>query len=407
MSVLDEKEMMDENSYDSKRRQPILRRIIIENDGSTAPAQQQHSEHSKLFEPLFGEQQMEPCNEKGKAAGAAGSTLSNKTSRDTTSISKKSFKITLAYRGSDFCGWLIQRHTGDNPSPKKPAVQQVLQEILDPVMKPVLFRNKAQSSKKRQKPPDIRVCGRTDAGVSAIAQVCRVRTFRGTNPLVNEEQIRRAINLNPLALNDRSLRCLAVETVDEGFHPTFSATCRAYAYLIDIADEAGDHTGLSPCNIPYLNSMLKQLEGVKLDYVACSYGKVKTTSTFCTLYHARASLVELVAPALPPPTSTAKDVKCNSNRGNRNNDQEQRKKRAVCIELVGDRFLRRMVRILVSTAVREALLFVGENGFQKDDDSKSSKLLDILQTRNRNLSAKAAPANGLIFIGAAFRREEE
>ena len=42
-----------------------------------------------------------------------------------------------------------------------------------------------------------------------------------------------------------------------------------------------------------LNSMMREIEGVTLDYFALSYGKQKTETTLCTLFRARVFLVEM------------------------------------------------------------------------------------------------------------------
>ncbi|GIL92630.1 hypothetical protein Vretifemale_20094 [Volvox reticuliferus] len=69
--------------------------------------------------------------------------------------------------------------------------------------------------------------------------------------------------------------------------------------------------------------------------------------------------------------------------------------RLLCIELVGNRFLRRMVRVLVSTALREATPGAGRCGGRED------ALLDCLAA-GRMATAMPAPAVGLCFAGAGY-----
>jgi tRNA pseudouridine38-40 synthase len=234
---------------------------------------------------------------------------------------KKSFALTVAYRGTDFCGWQTQINQ------TLPSVQQSLEEHL------------AELQKTRV---DVRVCGRTDAGVHAIGQVCRFRTALN----LESEDIQRHLDLSPLA---SSFRCLRVQPVSSKFHPGFGATCRAYTYLID-------QDFITATEIDQLDDMLQELENNTLDYYGFSYGKVKTQSTDCTLYCARAFPLE--------------------NGG-------------VCIQIVGDRFLRRMVRILVSTALSRVF-------------SGGSSLMPLIEAKNRTLCAPPAPPGGLIFVGADF-----
>jgi tRNA pseudouridine38-40 synthase len=240
---------------------------------------------------------------------------------------KRSFLLTVAYRGSEFCGWQTQ------PNHNLPSVQQSLEIYLE-----VLQKTRV----------DVRVCGRTDAGVHAIGQVCRYRTELD----IREQDIQSHLDQSPFS---HSLRCLSVQAVSSKFHPGFGATCRAYAYLID-PDVVKDN------EVDQLDSMLRELEHKTLDYYGFSYGKVKTQSTECTMYCARAVSLE--------------------NGG-------------ICIQLVGDRFLRRMVRLLVSTAMFQLI------------SGKSSLMPLIAQSaasRDRKLGAvlPAAPPGGLVFVGASF-----
>jgi len=66
---------------------------------------------------------------------------------------------------------------------------------------------------------------------------------------------------------------------------------------------------------------------------------------------------------------------------------------ALCIELVGNRFLRRMVRLLVESTVRIALTAEAQN--------KDSLLQQVLK-KDRRIIGNNAPADGLFFVGARF-----
>jgi len=298
----------------------------------------------------------------------------------------QSFKLQIAYKGQEFCGWQIQ------PNNDTPSVQQTLIDRLDPLLN-IDF----------DKPIDIRVCGRTDAGVSAYAQCCRVRTLRSEDE-IGAAAIQQAIN-RPSMENTKgncnngmimspspALLCTTVERVTDKFHPTFDAKSRGYLYLIDsepllaMVNEFQEHGHTVPIEdiVLLLNAMLNKLRGKELDYFALSFGKVKTTTTLCTLSRSRAFLVE------------ARDGQ-----------------RAVGIELVGDRFLRKMVRILSSTSIRELVQVFeknkngagsGSNGpaIQQWTEDDECRLLMLVNERNRMHSAKAASSNGLMFVGARF-----
>jgi hypothetical protein len=72
---------------------------------------------------------------------------------------KRSFRFVLAYAGQYFCGW--QRQPNND---KLPSVQEVVEGAIASA-----FKNNGR--------PDVRVAGRTDAGVSALGQVARVRVL--------------------------------------------------------------------------------------------------------------------------------------------------------------------------------------------------------------------------------------
>jgi tRNA pseudouridine(38-40) synthase len=273
--------------------------------------------HSNLFTPLYDEASREPLE-----------------TRPYDTDKKRHFLLTVAYMGSEFCGWQRQP---DHPH-GIPAVQQVLEDWLQE-----LHGDKV----------NVRVSGRTDAGVHAIGQVCRFRTF--------QELEADDVNRHMQNLPSDSLRVTSVQRVSRAFHPTFGATCRAYVYMID----AWSHSMTAHVNA--LNELLQTLEGKELDYIALSYGRLKTKDSLCTLYHARASLVE--------DTITGRQ--------------------SLCIELVGNRFLRRMVRLLVSTALRLAL---------QQKQPGADALLDLIQTHDRRSILAPAPSDGLVFVGARFEK---
>lgn len=262
-----------------------------------------------MFAPLFGG---------SNTLVSSDPTSDNKNLR----MKKKAFALTIAYRGTDFCGWQTQV---DNILP---SVQESLETHLA-----VLQGDRV----------DVRVCGRTDSGVSAIGQVCRYRTLLD----IDENVVQSHLDKFPMK---SSLQCVAVQRVSLKFHPSFGAKSRAYVYLIDPGF-------LSEDEVEGLSDILRELENKVLDYVAVSYGKVKTQSTECTLFSARAF--------------------------------QEEKSGACVIQLVGNRFLRRMVRILVSTALMQVF-------------RHETSLLPLLETKNRTVCAPPAPPHGLIFVAADF-----
>jgi len=254
---------------------------------------------------------------------------------DSSPLSKRvHFLIQVAYNGDHFCGWQRQ--------PTNPlSVQQTLEECV-----------KEYHGIKNGEGVNLRVCGRTDAGVHAIGQVCR---FRTRVPFDDADLLKHLQSLNSSHFN--KLRVLSVQQVSLHFHPTDTCKCRAYTYLLNCNDVTADQ-------MEKLNSMLKELEGKELNYFGVSYGPVNRKTGRCVMFHSRARFV------------------VNIHDGTK----------AVCVELVGNRFLRRMVRILVATALRLAFL----------PTSTPSSLLNLILEKDRRLASSAAPPEGLIFVDAMF-----
>jgi tRNA pseudouridine38-40 synthase len=113
----------------------------------------------------------------------------------------RKLKITLAYDGTDFCGWQIQ--------PNQPTIQGLLEAALSEIEGSVV---KVHGS------------GRTDAGVHALAQVASCEL---ANP-IPLENLRRAMN----RLLPDSIRVLRVEEAAAEFHARHSARAKTYEYRI-------------------------------------------------------------------------------------------------------------------------------------------------------------------------------
>jgi len=244
------------------------------------------------------------------------------------------FLIQVAYNGDYFCGWQRQ--------PTNPlSVQQTLEDCM-----------KLYPSIRYGEGVNLRVCGRTDAGVHAIGQVCR---FRTRVPFDEADLFKHLQSLNSSYAD--SLRVISLKRVSLKFHPTNTCKCRAYTYLLNCENVTADQ-------IEKLNSMLKELEGKEMNYFGVSYGPVSRKNGKCIMFHSRACFVVNI----------------------------HDRTKTVCVELVGNRFLRRMVRILVATALRLALL----------QTSTVMSLHNLILEQDRRLASSAAPPEGLIFVDAMF-----
>lgn len=123
------------------------------------------------------------------------------TEQSETGDGMRTWKLTLAYDGTDFSGWQVQ--------PGKPTIQGELQAALD--------RITGES-------PLPQGSGRTDAGVHALAQVASF----ALNASIPPQNLHRALNRTlPL-----SIRVLDARTAESTFHARHSAIAKTYEYRI-------------------------------------------------------------------------------------------------------------------------------------------------------------------------------
>lgn len=151
-------------------------------------------------------------------------------------------KFTVAYDGTDFCGWQRQ-----NQAHQKPSVSQTIQEALETV-----FNHKIS----------LFASGRTDAGVHALNQVCHFDTTRPEEKLIGW-------NLNR-ALKPQLPPTITVKKAwiaPQDFHATISPEKKTYRYLILNTAQQSPFMGRyadwirHPLNLDFLNECSKFLLG--------------------------------------------------------------------------------------------------------------------------------------------------
>jgi tRNA pseudouridine38-40 synthase len=175
------------------------------------------------------------------------------------------------------------------------------------------------------------VAGRTDRGVHATGQVASFWTQLCPDP----DEIRERID----SAAPGELAALEVRRVSPSFHAQFLARARSYVYLWPDAS-------LDPGP---LDRMLAELLGTRC-FSAFARDTPPAVPTVRTLLSAHASQVGA----------------------------------GIRFDFTGSGFLRRMVRVLVATAIRE-----GERG------APSSSLLEICESRDRRRTAMPADPGGL------------
>ncbi len=275
--------------------------------------------------------------------------------------SAQSWKLTLAYDGSDFQGWQIQ--------PGLPTVQGELQAALGRIT---------------GEAPLPQGSGRTDAGVHALAQVASFALCAPIPP----ENLLRALNrtLPP------SIRISDARVVHAGFHARHSAVAKTYEYRI--------HPGslCPPFLVRYVYSLPWTL----------SLDALQTAARFFEGEH------DFTSFAATDPDRTQRRAACEEDPGGAVEDAQEPEKGTIrkiyssaweqrqtdaadllVYRVRGNGFLHHMVRILVGT-----MLEVGRGHLHLEE------LPRILAARNRSAAGPTAPARGLFLHSVEYPPEQ-
>ena len=233
--------------------------------------------------------------------------------------------------------------------------------------------------------------GRTDRGVHGVAQTVSFSSKRDLN--LSGEGSSESFREKVVALVARSPagRLGHVRVVDapppreahEKFHATFCCTWRRYVYVFPLRQSLlEERTPEKLVDVDLLNSMLGALEtsAAPVDCHAFARDTPKGKSALVNFIRARAFLGAVPVP-LPRQSQDAEDAA----RAKREPEP------VVVVELVANRFLRKLVRVLVATAAREAAT-----------GAKPDILLALAAARERSATASPAPAGGLFFAGVGY-----
>ncbi len=250
----------------------------------------------------------------------------------------RTFKLLLAYDGTDFAGWQVQ--------PDAPTIQGTLQLCIGRITGENVL---PQGS------------GRTDAGVHARGQVASVMLQSPIPP----ENLGKALNdvLPP------AIRVLRVEQVPNDFHARKSAQAKTYQYRIFRSDVVSPFGARYVWHYPY-----------PLDEAAMA----EAADAFCG-EHDFTSFAA-VDPERGKPEPASGGGKGNV-RGNLRTVLESSWRRdgdELIYRVRGRGFLHHMVRNLVGT-----FILVGKGTLRRED------LMRILAARSRSAAGATAPASGL------------
>jgi tRNA pseudouridine38-40 synthase len=258
------------------------------------------------------------------------------------------FKITLAYDGTNYVGW--QRQAA-GPSIQG-AVEDALRAIGD---------------------ADVAVAGagRTDAGVHALGQVASFVLGRDMDPQV----LQRALN----GRLPRDIRVVAAARAPEAFHARFSAKTKTYRYRICNASVVSPFERRYVWHVPVplaadaMDAAARELEG-RHDFAAFQTAGTATRTTERTVL---ASRVMRVASAALPQMEPA--------------DERFRSGELVVYEVTGDGFLRHMVRAVAGT-----LVDIGRGRWPP------GRMREVLASRSRGAAGPTVPPEGLFLVAVEY-----
>lgn len=264
------------------------------------------------------------------------------------------WKLTLAYDGTDFRGWQVQ--------PDAPTVQGELQAALGRVT---------------GEAPLPQGSGRTDAGVHALAQVASFQ-LRAPIPAAN---LLRALNRTLPS----SIRVLEARTMPETFHARHAATAKTYEYRIFRGEIC------PPFAARYVYACPWPMDEALLDKTASMFPGEHDFLSFAATdpdLSARQAHSAIDIPShdqieLP---STIRTIYASAWGRQSTADGE-----LLVYRVRGNGFLHHMVRNLVGT-----MLDVARGHFHAED------IPEILAARSRSAAGSTAPARGLFLHSVEY-----
>ena len=249
---------------------------------------------------------------------------------------RKKFKAIIEYEGTDFSGFQWQHGVR--------TVQGSLEEAIN---------SRCVSASR------VTGAGRTDAGVHALGQVI---SFTAETRIPSDKM---AIALNSALPMD--LRIRHVEAVEESFNARFSASSRAYAYLVLNRSSPSAILRRFSAFVP------APLEVEKMQLAADLLVGERDYASFTN--------------ELNPEMTTMRAVK---------RFRVNRRKQLVIVRIEANAFLRGMVRNLVGT-----LLLVGQGKIKPD------AVEEILASKDRKVAGPTAPAQGLCLMKVRYGHRKD
>jgi tRNA pseudouridine38-40 synthase len=267
-----------------------------------------------------------------------------------------SFKITLAYDGTDYVGWQRQANGVS------------VQGLIEDALRELEGRAVAVAG-----------AGRTDSGVHALGQVAAFTIERAMPP----DALLRALNAH---LPD-AIRVMAADEVPASFHPRFVASTKTYRYRIWNGDV------VSPFECRYVWPV-----GGALDVEAMSAAArlVEGQHDFAAFQATGSDVASTVRDVVESRIADcgsridygfAESPQSIRNSAIRNSALRNPQSALLVYEITGSGFLRHMVRTIVGTLVE-----IGRGKRPVD------WMADVLASRDRTAAGPTAPAAGLFLV---------
>jgi tRNA pseudouridine38-40 synthase len=250
------------------------------------------------------------------------------------------YRVTLAYDGTDFLGWQLQR----------PGIGRTVQAVVEGAL--ARLADGARVA--------VTAAGRTDTGVHALGQVASFDLAREMDPLA----LARALN----AILPGDVRVLAADVAPTGFHARRSARAKLYRYVLDCGGvplpQRRRHAAWIPCALD--EAAVREAAALYVgrhDFasLASSGGSVKTTVR-------TVARSEVVFEGRSPIEG-----------------------RTLVYEVEADGFLRRMARSMVGGLVAVGKGTLGLQGLAR-----------ALEARDRGAWPASAPACGLTLVSVFY-----
>jgi tRNA pseudouridine38-40 synthase len=260
------------------------------------------------------------------------------------------FKITLAYDGTDYVGWQRQ------------AAGVSIQGLLEEALRALDERDVAVTG-----------AGRTDAGVHALGQVAAFSIERA----LTADAVVRAINAR---LPD-AVRVLSAEEAPPSFHARFDARAKSYRYRICNGDVLSPFERRYAWHVPgaldaaAMQAAAQMLEGVH-DFAAFQSAGSDVKTTEREVYSSQIVDCRL---QIDWAIESAESAICNLPSA------------IITYEITGTGFLRHMVRAIVGSIVE-----VGRGRHPPE------WMAEVLASRNRGRAGPTAPAGGLFLVSVTY-----